>query len=333
MFPLLWLLLPLLAWGGEEFSFDAASFEKKRFDTQGYLRSENATQWMNSPFHRVDSTSDELNLQAFWDEAPINLYADGSLFYRDNNRRGDEHDAVLNSLLQRFGDERENIETGKKVLRWGKGYAYSPLAFFEPTKDPLYPDLSREGFWMVKAQVTRTSADLPVSAYTLDLLYLPDSGVNREHFARTDSHGGAKLYLLVGKSDIDIVIGDNLFGADISADIGSGFEVHSEWGRKGGAKSYLAGVRYQSPSDLTLIAEYFRTYESSRYRYLKLTQKEPFGWVYSSFYTLYLIETEEKNYRFLAGGTYDFKNGFTIDLAYMRSDLFDGIKAIVYFYF
>lgn len=327
----LWLLIPLLMWGEEEFSFDAEFFEKKRFDTRGYLRSDNAVQWLNA--NRIARTSNELNLQADWDDAPLNLHFDGSLFYRDDSRSDHEDDAVLNAFSQRFGDERANLDLGKKVLRWGKGYAYSPLAFFERTKDPIYPDLSREGFWMAQAQFTRTPADALVSAYTLDMLYLPDIHANRDHFASTDSRGGAKLYLLAGQSDIDFVIAENAFGADISTDVGWGFELHGEWGNKRGDKSYLAGLRYQSPSDLTLIAEWFRTYDEKRYGYLKVSQKEPFSLIYSSLYTLYLREEGAKNYRFLAGGTYDFKNGFTIDLAYIRTESLNGAKAIVYYYF
>jgi hypothetical protein len=333
MRPLLWLLLPLLMWGEEEFSFDAGTFEKKRFDLQGYLRSDNALQYYRTPSERIARSSNELNVQGFWDDAPINLHADASLFYRDDSHSDSEDDAVLNALTQRFGDERQNVELGKKVLRWGKGYAYSSLAFFERTKDPIYPDLSREGFWMAQGQMTRTPAEGLISAYTLDLLYLPDTDANRDHFASTDSRVGAKLYMLAAQTDIDIVVAENGFGADFSADVGGGLELHGEWGRKKGLQSALAGLRYQSTSDLTLIAEWFRAYDEKRYRYLKITQKEPLGWVYSSLYILWLDQEQSPDYRSLAGGTYDFKNGFTLDLAYVRTDKSDGAKAILYYYF
>lgn len=328
---LLWLFLPLLVWGEEEFSFDAETFEKKRFEHQGYLRSDNTLLWSDAG--RTARTSDELNLRGTWNESPINLLADFSAFYRDDSRSDGDDEFLLNELRQRFGDERESLDAGKKVLRWGKGYAYSPLAFYERPKDPVYPDLSREGFWMAHAQMTRTPEEGYVSAYTLDLLYLPDITDNRDHFASTDSRGGAKLYLLAGESDIDLVIAENAFGADISSDVGNGLELHADFGAKGGDKSTLLGLRYQSPTDLTLIAEWFRTYEDTRWRYLKATQKEPFGWVYSSLYLLWLDQEDSQSYRLLAGGAYDFKNGFTLDLAYVRTDTADGMKAIVYYYF
>lgn len=330
---LTWLIVPLLAWGEEEFSFDARSFEKKRFELQSYLRSDNTIQWQRDPSRRTVRTSDELNLQTWWDEEPLNLYADASIFYRNDNRTPHDQESLLNAFRQRFGDERESLDAGKKVLRWGKGYAYSPLAFFERPKDPVYPDLSREGFWMAHAQLTRTPDERLLSTYTLDLLYLPDIDENRDHFRSTDSRGGAKLYLLSGQSDIDLIVAENAFGADISSDIGNGLELHADFGAKGGEKSSLLGMRYQSPSDLTIIAEWFRTYENLSYRYLKVTQKEPLNMVYSSLYALWLDQEDSSAYRLLTGGTYDFKNGFTLDLAYIRTDIADGAKIIVYYYF
>ncbi len=326
-----WLLLPCLVWGEEEFAFDAASFEKQRFEHHGYLRSDNTLLWSDTG--RTARSANELNLRGSWSDDPLNLHADLSAFYRDDSRTSGEEEVLLNELYQRFGNERDSLDTGKKVLRWGKGYAYSPLAFFERPKDPIYPDLSREGFWMAHAQMTRTPQTGPFSAATLDLLYLPEIGDNRDHFASTDSRYGAKLYLLAGRTDIDLILAENAFGADISSDVGNGFELHGDIGVKGGEKSTLLGMRYQSPTDLTLIAEWFRTYEDTCFRYLKATQKEPFGWLYSSLYALWLDQEESPAYRLLAGGTVDFKNGFTLDLAYVRTDRSDGAKLIVYYYF
>ncbi len=331
MRPLWWLFLPLLLTGEEEFAFDAKSFEKQRFEHHGYLRSDNTVQWSDNG--RFSRSANELKLQGRWNESPLNLHADLSAFYRDDSRTPSDTEVLLNEFRQRFGDERESLDLGKKVLRWGKGYAYSPLAFFERPKDPIYPDISREGFWMAQAQMTRTPSDALVSAYTLDLLYLPDIGENRHHFSSTNSRGGAKLYLLAGQSDIDLIVAENAFGADISSDVGNGLELHADAGMKRGESSTLLGLRYQSPTDLTLIAEWFHTYEDERYRYLKATQKEPFGWVYSSFYALWLDQENSSAYRLLVGGTYDFKNGFTCDLAYVRTDTADAAKAILYFYF
>ena len=36
------------------------------------------------------------------------------------------------------------FEAGKKTQRWGKGYAWSPVAFLERPKDPEDPELARD---------------------------------------------------------------------------------------------------------------------------------------------------------------------------------------------
>jgi hypothetical protein len=38
------------------------------------------------------------------------------------------------------------LDIGKKTLKWGKGYAWNPVAFIDRPKDPDEPDLALEGF-------------------------------------------------------------------------------------------------------------------------------------------------------------------------------------------
>lgn len=37
------------------------------------------------------------------------------------------------------------IDAGKKTLKWGKGYAWNPVAFIDRLKDPDEPELALEG--------------------------------------------------------------------------------------------------------------------------------------------------------------------------------------------
>ena len=48
------------------------------------------------------------------------------------------------------------LELGKRALRWGKGYAWSPVAFLERPKDPTDPELAREGFVMATGAWVRS---------------------------------------------------------------------------------------------------------------------------------------------------------------------------------
>ncbi len=317
----------------DDFAFDAETFEKKKVELQGYLRSDNTYQHSESLNKKIASTGNEGNFRLDLEHEAVNIHADYSFFYRHVEYRGAEDESTLNALYQRFGDERQSLIVGKEVLRWGKGYAYNPVGFFEKIKNPVYPELSREGYWMANAQMTRTVDNSIVKNYTVTLLGIPDVKENEELFEQTDSRYGVKLYLLVEKTDIDLILADDAYGADFSSDIGYGIELHGEYAWKAGEESALIGTRYQSPTDLSLIAEYMKTFEATRLLYAKATQKEPFGIVYSGVYALYMRDVDSAFYRLQSGMTYDFKNGLVIECAVLKSDQGHGIKGIVQYYF
>lgn len=317
----------------DEFEFDSDNFEKKVLEYQGYIRSENSLLHTDREDRGVLKTNNEFNLKADLDYEWLNVHADYSLFYRHSEYDRAQTDSTLNALYQRFGDERQSLSIGKEVLRWGKGYAYSPVAFFERAKDPIYPELSREGYSMAHGKFTRTLSSGPITNYTVTLLALPDIDDNAQLFEHTDSRYGAKLYLLLDETDIDIIVADDAYGADFSTNATEGLELHGEYAYKVSQESYLAGLRFQSNTDLTFIAEYMKTFEGDKLIYLKASQKEPFDIVYSSLYALYIDDVDGSLYRFQAGGTYDLKNGLVTDLALIDSDQGHGAKFIVYYYF
>jgi hypothetical protein len=184
---------------------------------------------------------------------------------------------------------------------------------------------------MTHAQFTRTPSSM-VENYTLSLVALPDVHGNETLLKETPSKIAAKLYVLMAQSDIDIIVGNNIFGADISTNVTPALELHADYGYKASESSYVAGLRYQSQNDLTIIAEYTKSYEKEKFFYLKATQKEPFELLYSSLYAVAIKELHE-NYRLQAGMTYDFKNGMTADAALMKSSESYGGKCILYYYF
>jgi hypothetical protein len=49
---------------------------------------------------------------------------------------------------------------GKKSLRWGTGYAWNPVAFFDRPKDPDAPKLNLEGFILASASLIMNPAVL-----------------------------------------------------------------------------------------------------------------------------------------------------------------------------
>lgn len=170
---------------------------------------------------------------------------------------------------------------GKRTLKWGKGYAWNPVAFLDRPKNPEDPALALEGFVVVSADIIR-SFDGPLQTLAVTPVLVPVyDGVN-ESLGRTGHlHAAGKVYLLLFDTDIDVMFMSGgsrqaRWGFDFSRNLRSDIEVHAEVAfsgdepvtvigpdgalaieRRGGA-AWLAGIRYLAPTNTTLIAEYYR---------------------------------------------------------------------------
>lgn len=174
-----------------------------------------------------------------------------------------------------------NISIGKKVLKWGKGYAWNPVAFAGRTKDPDDPDLALEGFVLASADFIKSFSG-PLRTLSLTPVIIPvRDHLNRDFGLRNGINYAGKLYLLFLDTDIDFMFlkgstKASRFGMDFSRNITSNFEIHGEFayiddmtrttvdgtGQKTpsnfDAKSYLFGIRYLTEGDTTFICEYYR---------------------------------------------------------------------------
>jgi energy-coupling factor transporter ATP-binding protein EcfA2 len=172
------------------------------------------------------------------------------------------------------------LDIGKTRQNWGKGYVWSPVAFVDRPKNPDDPSRAQEGFIVASADYIR-SFDGPLQTLSITPVLLPVyEGVN-ESFGRTGRLNGAgKLYLLFHDTDIDLVLlgggsRTNRLGMDVSRNIVSNLEIHGEVAlipsytstavtqigqtseRVQRVTNWLAGLRYLTPSEVTIIAEYY----------------------------------------------------------------------------
>lgn len=172
------------------------------------------------------------------------------------------------------------INFGKKTLKWGKGYAWTPVAFVDRVKNPDEPDLALEGFVGISADYIKSySGELKTVSFTSVLI--PVYGEINEDFGETSHVNFAgKLYLLLYDTDIDLMVlmgGSKTvrWGFDFSKNITSGFEIHGEFAclnnfkkkyinsagdsfvDEYNAKNYLFGFRYLTDQDTTFIVEYY----------------------------------------------------------------------------
>jgi hypothetical protein len=283
-----------IAQGEEKYGFDIEKFEKKPFELSGYaelrqerfrLNREGSSYKLNfynrEPRTHIDGTIGVLELSGIYRQgiATFQATAHGNASHDDlqSSNRGRMYEAYL-TLEPSTG---VRFEGGKRALRWGKGYAWSPVGFVERPKDPNDPELSREGFTMLGASFTR-SFDGPLQTVTFTPLLVPTSSqMNTDFGPGTHANPAARLSVLFHDTDIDfLMLGQGArsarYGFDFSRNLSTNLELHGEWARIRGdskpvlgtggagaprtsdATSYLLGLRYLTERDTTWIAEVYR---------------------------------------------------------------------------
>lgn len=291
---LTWLTASSVAIADEEFTFNDSEFEKRPFEFGGYLEFKPDRSWLNrdGAFYKLnfynrtmpdtlDRNTGTLKLNGKYTQgiASINLRADAEV--RRDNLSSDRIKRFDEAYVSLKPDPGFTLDAGKQALKWGKGYAWSPVGFVERPKDPNDVELAREGYTMLAADFIRNfDGDLKTVAFT-PLLLPVNSQVNSDFGKPGHTNIAAKLYLLYQDTDIDFTwLGSGSrtprFGVDFSRNLSSAVEIHGEWARmrdieqrivsptgittsqRGDATSYLLGLRYLTEQDTTYILEYYR---------------------------------------------------------------------------
>jgi hypothetical protein len=173
------------------------------------------------------------------------------------------------------------IDAGKKTLKWGKGYAWNPVAFVDRPKNPDEPDLNLEGFVVASADYIK-SFNGPLKTLSITPVLIPVSEHANDDFGKANHLNTAgKIYLLLHDTDIDFLFltgasRPSRYGMDISRNITTNLEIHGEFSRiddftRGSigsngssyqtvydATNWLLGLRYLTKKDTTYILEYYR---------------------------------------------------------------------------
>jgi hypothetical protein len=291
--------------------FDVSAFEKKPFELWGYAELRPERQWLRtesigyglqfpgetrSTLNRVTGVL-EISGVARKDAFRFNFTAHGD--YVDDPRISEGKARWFEAYGAWQPTANATLELGKRALRWGTGYAWSPVAFFERQKDPLDPDLARQGFVMATGSLVRSfEGDLKTVALTPVVLPVSES-VNSDYGPTGHTNVGGKLYLLWHDTDIDLVYGSQgsrgaRWGADFSRNLGTNAEIHGEWARftdvpratlapsgtltseTRSYTSYVIGGRYLTERDTTFILEYYRNgagyTEAAQYQFFSFAQ-------------------------------------------------------------
>jgi hypothetical protein len=290
------LSLPCLGWANEEeeYKFDISEIEKKPYHLGGYgefrpilnIPDQDAALYKLRFYSREEGeTTEEYNFK---------LLVDGSLehdnarlFLRlsydlNNTYLGWEDDLTpYEAFLSLKPSPSLTLDIGKKTLKWGKGYAWNPVAFLDRLKDPDEPDLALEGYWVLSADFIQSFPG-PLKTLSFTPVFLPVlTDINDDFGTLEKANLAAKLYLLLYDTDIDFILfiggsRTSRYGVDFSRNITSNFEIHGEFAYIEDFQkryidsngdilsstydtiSYLLGLRYLSQRETTYILEYYR---------------------------------------------------------------------------
>lgn len=278
----------------EEFSFDESELEKKFWHLGGYVEARPGLNLVDrdAALSRLryyglgvgDFLADfngKLLLEGSIEKDWAKLFIQPSLDYTNTRLNNYLKLSWYEAWLQAKPSEHVRLLVGKKSLKWGKGYAWNPVAFFDRPKSPDDPELSLEGYWLATTEYIH-SFDGPLKTVAVTPLILPqDHDLNHDFSSSDQINWGGKLYLLLYDTDIDLIIrgkgGRNAaYGFDFSRNLTTNFEVHGEFawqvdtrrqvidasGQRttvtGDTVSWLVGLRYLTEQDTTYILEYYR---------------------------------------------------------------------------
>lgn len=291
-FFLLFCLFPASGGAVTEYAFDLEEFEKKRLNWGGYaeikgehfdFNREGALYHLNharSPRSTLDRLSTALQIDGSWQQGATSFNWLLRAAASQDDAAWEDGADVYAAYAGIKASPRMTFELGKKTFKWGKGYAWNPVAFIDRTKDPEDPEEAMEGFITAGADLVRSMSG-PLRSAALTAVALPVwQGINEDFGAAGYTNFAARLSLLYRDTDIDLVYftGDSRssrYGLDMAKNLAPHFAIHGEIAhtpaqrqryltedgalvqREVSDTSFLAGIRYLSRRDVTTIVEYY----------------------------------------------------------------------------
>ena len=277
----------------QEYTFDLSEIEKKAFQFGGYVEVRPILLILDRDSllyqlrlydldDRKTLTEHNLNalLNASYEKSILRAVVQTNTDVSKSVAGWSHRTTLFQALISVQPSLSFNLNVGKQRLKWGKGYAWNPVAFMDRPKNPNDPELALEGFVMVSTNYTR-SFEGNLRAITVTPVVLPVYDNLNSIYGKADNWNlGGKLYLLFYDTDIDVMFAAGgsrpaRYGFDVSRNIASNLELHGEFayipdfsrvtidrdGELGQvtypATNYLVGMRYLTSFNTTSIVEYF----------------------------------------------------------------------------
>ncbi len=277
----------------EEYKFDISEIEKKPYHLGGYIElspslsglDRDASLYKLKFYNREEGSAIEeynanLQLEGSYEKGISKLYIKTNTDYKKSYLGDSQKTMVYEGYLSLKPSSSLTVDIGKKTLKWGKGYAWNPVAFVDRPKNPDDPELSLEGFIVASADYIKSfSGPLKTVSFTPVIIPVYDH-LNDTLGTKNRLNFAGRLYLLFYDTDIDFIFlsggsRTTRYGVDFSRNITPSFEIHGEFAfindykkkfidGSGNAydsvydaKSYLLGIRYLTEKDTTYIFEYY----------------------------------------------------------------------------
>ncbi|HEU4344020.1 MAG TPA: hypothetical protein VFU31_20895 [Candidatus Binatia bacterium] len=256
------------------------------------------------PRSTFDQYNFRLRLEGSYRADPFSVFFKTDTWVRNDFDGWDEDIRLFEAYASLKPSPNFVFEAGKKVAKWGKGYAWNPVSFIAPPKNPEDPEEALEGFTLITADFIR-SFDGPLKTMTLTAAAVPVyKHINAKVGEPGNTDFASKLYLLLYDTDLDFMVSTGAsrttrYGFDFSRNLTTNFEIHGELGvinnhktpvidksgtmfvRESDAVSYLLGLRYLTASETTYILEYYRNGAG----FTRGEMKDFFGFVNNSYQT------------------------------------------------
>ncbi len=271
--------------------------EKKPYAVHGFLEAESSLSGLdrdsslyklkyynNEPGRPLEQSNLGARLEGSLHYGDLSAFARLDSFLTHDHEGWEGRMTFMEGYLSYRRGPHMALEAGKRVTKWGKGYAWNPVAFVDRPKDPEDPEEALEGYYLLGGDVIR-SFDGPLQTLAFTPVILPVYKDLNDEFGQIDHVNVAgKLYALFYDTDLDLLFftGDSRttrWGFDFSKNLLSNLEIHGEvaWiqnfqemtflqdGRvlthQSDTWSYLLGFRYLTETNLTAILEYFHNGE------------------------------------------------------------------------
>jgi len=286
-------LVSTLAFAEETYTFDPAETEKKPYHFGGYVEFKPILfgldhdsafyklRFFNSPQGQtLPEWNGRIQLEGSYEKNIFRVYAktntDLSSTYSGESER--------TTFYEIYGSAKPSsnlkFDVGKKTMKWGKGYAWNPVAFVDRPKDPDDPEQAMEGYILATADYIK-SFNGPLKTFSFTPVIVPVYDHVNEAFGNNYKLNIAgRFYFLLYDTDIDLLFmtggsRPDRYGVDFSRNITTNFEVHGElayfrsfqknvldtngnrYTVEGDAVSYVIGIRHLTTFDLTTIIEYY----------------------------------------------------------------------------